>query len=78
MATNGNRRRRRRPRKATLNIRLGRELSSPVAEKFNRLFGRYLENPDRTLADHSGEGLRLYNEMLRKDAQLAMCFSHPV
>jgi len=74
MATNGNRRRRRRPGKATLNIRLGRELSSPAAEKFNRLFGRYLENPDRTLVDHSDEGLRLYSEMLRKDAQLAMCF----
>ncbi len=74
MATNGKRRRRRRPKKAAFNIRLGRELSSPVSDTLNRLFGRYLENPDRTLDDHSSEGLRLYNEMLRKDAQLAMCF----
>lgn len=74
MATNGNRRRRKRPKKAAFNIRLSRELSSPVGDTLNRLFGRYLENPDRTLDDNSGEGLRLYSEMLRKDAQLAMCF----
>ena len=75
MATNGSRRRRRRrPKKGALHIRLGRELSSPVESSLNRLFARYLENPDRTLEDNSSEGLRLYSEMLRKDAQLAMCF----
>ncbi|MFH1070490.1 MAG: DUF935 family protein, partial [Candidatus Glassbacteria bacterium] len=50
------------------------ELSAPLTDRLNRIFGRWVENPDRTLADNSSEGITLYNEMLRKDSQLAMCF----
>lgn len=55
-------------------MHVGRELSSPLKDKLSNLFGRLLANPDRTLEDHSNEGLKFYSEMLRKDTQLAMCF----
>ena len=74
MANNGNRKRRRTRRRGRLTLRPGRELSSPAGERLAGIFGRYLENPDRTLEEHSSDGLRLYSEMLRKDAQLALCF----
>ncbi|MEA1996996.1 MAG: DUF935 family protein [Gemmatimonadota bacterium] len=75
MATDGKRRKRRnRPDRRRSRVRVGRELASPLRDRFATLFGRLLVNPDQTLADHSTEGLKLYNEMLRKDAQLAMCF----
>ena len=74
MANNGNRRRRRGKKRGRLVLRPGRELSSPAGERLAGIFGRYLENPDRTLEEHSSDGLRLYSEMLRKDAQLALCF----
>jgi len=73
MATNDRKRKRRR-RRPRLNIQVGRELSSPLADKLGLIFGRLQINPDQTLADHSGEGLKLYSEMLRKDSQLSMCF----
>jgi len=73
--TNNRRKRRSRPRaRPRFLVSLGRELSSPLKEKLSTLFGRLQINPDQTLAEHSSEGLKLYNEMLRKDAQLAMCF----
>jgi phage gp29-like protein len=73
MATN-TRRRKRRTRRSRLTVQVGRELSSPLADKLGLIFGKIQANPDLTLATHSGEGLKLYNEMLRKDAHLAMCF----
>ena len=71
---NARKRRNRRRRRPVLNVQVGRELTSPYDEALDRLFGRLRENPDQTLKDHSTEGLRLYNEMIRKDSQLAMCF----
>ncbi len=71
------RRRRRHPQPTAPSaraLRVGRELSSPLADRLARLIGGLVPNPDRTLEENSGEGLRLYSEMLRRDAQLAMCF----
>ena len=73
MATN-NRKRKRRTRRPRLTVQVGRELSSPLDDKLGFIFGHLQANPDQTLVDHSGEGLKLYNEMLRKDTQLSMCF----
>ncbi len=55
-------------------ITVGRELSGWQSDPLAAVFGRLAPNPDRTLEEHSGEGLQLYNEMLRKDSQLALCF----
>jgi len=74
MATNSRNRKRRSRRRPRLTVQVGRELSSPLAEKLELIFGRLQANPDKTLEDHSGEGLKLYSEMLRKDTQLSMCF----
>jgi phage gp29-like protein len=74
MADNERRKRSRRSRRQRVSIRVGRELASPLRDPLTAVFGSLALNPDQTLLDHSGEGLRLYNEMLRKDAQLAMCF----
>ena len=74
MLTKGRKRGKRRFGRERLSVSVGREYSSPLRDKLAGLFGRMLANPDQTLADNSGEGLKLYNEMLRKDAQLAMCF----
>ena len=63
-----------RGRRSRPSIRVGTELSGRLRDPLAEVFGRLAMNPDRTLQEHSGEGMRLYNEMLRKDSQLAMCF----
>ncbi|MEA2064479.1 MAG: DUF935 family protein [Gemmatimonadota bacterium] len=72
--TTNTRTRKRRSRRPRLSVQVGREISSPLADRIALVFGHLQVNPDLTLDEHSGEGLKLYSEMLRKDAQLAMCF----
>jgi len=73
--SNNPRRRRPGPGRPTVKIHVGRELSSPLADKaLGALFGGLQAVSDKTLEDHSREGYKLYVNMLRKDAQLAMCF----
>ncbi len=74
MANDGRKRRRRRRRNPVVTVGARRELTNPWQDGLSGIFGRLVQNPDRTLEDHSGDGLRLYSEMLRKDAQLALCF----
>ncbi|MBW7996007.1 MAG: DUF935 family protein [Candidatus Glassbacteria bacterium] len=74
MANDGRKRRRRRKRRPVVTAVRHRELTNPWRDGLGSIFGRWVENPDRTLEDHSTEGLSLYSEMLRKDAQLALCF----
>ncbi len=57
-----------------MSIHMGRELTGWQSDPLSAVFGRLAPNPDRTLEEHSAEGLQLYNEMLRKDSQLALCF----
>ncbi len=64
-----------RSRKPKLTVQVGKEISSPLADKFAKLLmGKQQVVPDKTLEDHSTEGYELYNTMLRKDTQLSMCF----
>jgi phage gp29-like protein len=74
MANDGRKRRRRRRRNPAIAVGARRELTNPWIDGLGGIFGRWVQNPDRTLEDHSSEGLRLYSEILRKDAQLALCF----
>ncbi len=73
MANDGRKRRRRRRRNPVVTVGARRELTNPWRDGLSGIFGRCIQNPDRTLEDHSNEGLRLYSEMLRKDAQLSLC-----
>jgi len=41
---------------------------------FRAFYGKWIQNPDKTLEDNSIEGMELYNNMLRLDAQLGLCF----
>ncbi len=51
------------------------ELSPYTADKwFRSMMGRWYENPDETLSDHSTSGIALYDKMLRLDTHLGLCF----
>jgi len=72
---NSSKRRRRRPPTPKLTVQVGRELSSPLLEKWaTLLLGNLQVVTDKTLEDHSTEGYKLYTRMLRKDPSLARCF----
>jgi len=57
----------------TITINVNRELSA-LSRRLGTVFGGLLSVTDETLRDHSKEGYKLYNDMMRKDSQLGFCF----